>query len=407
MKAYLVWLKTEFKRVAKRLPSLFIGAIVLTILVGAISCCALLSAQIRGEKEQVGAKVALVAPEDGITELAVSFVEGMESVQEWCSFERYSLEDGLQALKDKKVVAVIELPEDLIASILDGRNIPARLYLSDSENMGSILLEIMAQSGIRLLQVAQGEIYATSKLYGEYGFRESLGSLYSEINLYNLDFAINREQLFKTKMLSETGGLSIGAYYGATALSLMTLVFGLLFADFMLEHTRRDDLLHISRISYATQMFGRWKVLTLANFVWSLTVTIFLRVWLSSDEKVGSSVRGCLRESLWILLVIACVTAGYLALGNLIKDKMPYMFLIGIMIFVCGYAGGYFVPSGLLGRQMKALAEYLPTTHLHRIYSGALAGQKVDASLACLLLWLAAGLTIAILLRGRRGANEP
>lgn len=420
MKAYLVWLKTEFKRVAQRLPSLFIGVIVLTLLVSAASFCALITAQIRGEKQQVGAKVALVAPEDNLTQLAVSFVSGMESVKDWCSFERCTLEDGLAALEASQVVAVIELPEDMLASILDGRNIPAKLYLPAKQTFGGTLLEIMAESGISLLQVAQGEIYATTDLYYEYPMSGSLGELYNEINLYNLDLVINREQIFKEVTLSETGGLSVGAYYGATAISLISLLFGLLLADFMLEYTGRERLLHLRNVSLGAQVIGRWKALTGVNFLWSFFMLLLLRIVLRTKEGIGMNIFSCIRESLYLLLAVACVTAICLLLGNLFRDKMPYMFGLGTGVFACGYLSGYFAPTGLLGQRVKDFAMLLPTTYLHRICSSVLAGQEVGQNLKkeyvlvlpdaikmpmwfiCLFGWLVLGLLGSILLRGRR-----
>lgn len=402
MKAYVVWLKTELKRVARRLPSLFLGAIVLALLVGATSFCALISAQIRGEKQEVGAKVALVAPQDSLTDLAVLFVEGMESVNEWCSFERYTFPEGMHALKEERVVALIEIPEDMVESILDGRNIPAKLYLTGEENVGSRLLETMAATGVCLLQTAQGEIYATADMLETYAFEDTQESLYSQINLYNLELVINREQLFKTKTLSETGTISVGAYFGATAVSLFSLMFGLLFADFLLEHTLRDAVLHRRGLLMGAQVLGRWKILTLVNFLWSLGLLVLICVLIDPTEGIWNCFCKCMGGSLYLLAAIACITAVYLLLGNIVKDKMAYMFTLGVGIFACGYVGGYFLPSGLLGEQVKEIAAFLPTTHMHRICSGILAGQEQSPNLLCLILWLLISLGTAILLQGRR-----
>lgn len=405
MKAYMIWLKTELKRVAGRLPSLFIGAVVLTMLVGAIAFCALIAVQSDDEDMQVGAKVALVAPDDALTEMAISFVTEMESVKDWCHFERYSLEEGLAALEKAQVVAMIELPDNLIYSIMDGSNIPAKLYLPGEVSLGGELLEIIAQAGISLLQVAQGEIYATIDLYADYPMDESLGELYEDINFYNLNLSINREDLFKHTTLSETGGIDTAAYYGASAVSLVTLLFGLLMADIMLEFTQRDRMLHLSRVSVAAQVIGRWKVLTGVNFVWSFLFLIFLRILLRSKEGLWDNLQMCLKSSLQVLLAVGCITAIYLIVGCLVKDKLSFMFIVGTGVFALGYVSGYFVPSGLLGQWTKQLAKCLPTTYLHHIYSSILAGTKLPIGYMCLIFCLAAGLGLTILLKGRRHAK--
>ena len=381
----------------------------LALLAGAVAFCAFTVMHIRGEKQEVGARVALVCPEDELTNLAVQFVTGMESLEEWCSFEKYDLEEGLEALSRREVVAVIELPEDVVKSILDGSNIPAKLYLPQGEELGSTLIQIMAKVGVSLLQVAQGEIYATTDLYMEYPLKQSLKELYGEINLYNLNIALNRESLFKSISLSETDGISLGAYYGGTAVGIFLLLFGLLLADMIVERTKREQLLHISRVTIPAQLIGRFKVLTLVSFLMTFSVEIALALWMNTDSKdVGEILTWCGRDSLKLLLAVACVVALYLLLGTLIKEKMTYMFVAGFGMLLLGYIGGYFVPSSLLGKQLKGLSSCLPTTFVHDICSGMLVGKDVGNDLMkqggyiCLFVWLAISLTLCISLRKRR-----
>lgn len=412
MKVYFVWLKTELKRVAQRLPSLFIGAIVLALLAGTVAFCAFTVMQLRGENQEFGAKVALVCPEDELTNLAIQFVMGMESLEDWCSFEKCSLEEGLEALRRREVVAVIELPEDVINSILDGSNIPAKLYLPQGEELGSSLIQIMAKVGVSLLQVAQGEIYATTDLYKEYPFNQSLGELYGEINLYNLNIALNRENLFKSISLSETEGISLGAYYGGTAISVFVLLFGLLMADLMVEHTKREHLLHISRITISAQLMGRFKILTLVSFLMTFAVEIAFALWMNANLKgIGDILTWCGRNSLDLLLAVACIVALSLLLGTLMKEKMTYMFATGFGMLLLGYIGGYYVPSSLLGEQIKGLSRWLPTTYVHDICSGMIVGQDIGNEVlkqrgyVCLFTWLTTSLILCVFLRKRRCAG--
>lgn len=409
MKAYLVWLKTELKRVATRLPSLFIGAIVLTMVVSAIAFCAYTVMNARGQKQEITAKVALVAPEDPLTDMAVQFVMRMESLEEWCYFERYSLEDGLKALNEKEVVAVIALPENVIESILNGTNIPAKLYLPQGNELGSTLIQIMAEAGVSLLQVAQGEIYAATDLYKEYPLNQSLEEVYEEINLYNLNIALTRENLFKTVSLSETEGITAYAYYGGTAISLFVLLFGLLVADLMVEHTKRERMLDLNRITLSAQVLGRWKVLTGVSFLWAFCITVILAVTMKAGNKsVWQILRLCVKHSLSLLLAVSCIVALYLLIGTLLREKLSFMFLLGLGVLILGYAGGYFVPSSLLAKQVKSLGAFLPTTYLHDICSGILARQNITLELSkqggylCLFLWTVICLTLCILLRKRR-----
>ena len=219
-------------------------------------------------------------------------------------------------------------------------------------------------------------------------------------------------------MLSETESISLGVYYGATAVGMFTFLFGLLLADLVVESTDREKLLHVGRVSIGAQVIGRWKVLTLTNFIGTFIAISAFRI-LTKGGDLWQSLKWCIGNSLYLLLAGSCITAMYMLLGTLFTDKMSYMFLLGLGSLVMGYMSGYFVPFGMLSMKIKSLACLLPTTYLHGIGRGILTSQDVNAILDrqgtlllkqsgeivayfCLLFWLVGSLFVCFLLRKRR-----
>ena len=132
-----------------------------------------------GQKLRVG----YTAEESQITNLAVSYVQNMESVRSICTLEPVTEQEGKQLLENGGLAALIVLPEDVINEILSGSNAPATLYLHGTGRstvsggglgaVGSMLFEELSSAALGMLSTAQAEIYASDavlrELTAEYG----------------------------------------------------------------------------------------------------------------------------------------------------------------------------------------------------------------------------------------------
>ena len=128
-----IWLQMEYKRAAVMLPLILkragIFAAVCLAVAGMLVFCAGVMQQGRGEAKL---KVGYTAPSNQLTDLAVSYVQSMESIQSICSLEAVTEQEGRERLENGELSAWIVLPEDLINEILSGSNAPATLYLRES-----------------------------------------------------------------------------------------------------------------------------------------------------------------------------------------------------------------------------------------------------------------------------------
>ena len=128
----IVWLQMEFKRAAAMLPLILRRAMILTAvcLIAAGMICFLREKQC-GQKhsEESKLRIGYTAEENMVTNLAVSYVQNMESIQSICSLEAVTEQEGKQLLENGVLSALIVLPPDVMNEILSGSNTPATLYL--------------------------------------------------------------------------------------------------------------------------------------------------------------------------------------------------------------------------------------------------------------------------------------
>lgn len=405
----LFWLKTEYQRAACRLPALLGKAVIFALLAGVVAFCGLKWLE---TEEQEPVRIGYRAEDSRIMELAVSFVENMESVKDWCELVPVSEKEGLQELREGKLAALLVLPDGVVEGILTGSNEPAVLYLAGEpsayDNAFGMVFEELAEALVGMLDVAQAEIYATGELVaereqqlagavrgqGEEGQTVDLNQLYQQIDRFNLSLVLNREQCFKERTLSPTGGEELTVYLGSVLGTIFLLAVSLLWLGY-LSRSEEEQLLLARRIGIpiAVQQAGK----TLVAF--SFTLSILLPVL-----AAGAAVGGGLSEGV-------AAGAGYLLVGVLVQILWLQFFLmwsgsrkaaalpLGIWTIASLYLSGCLLPSALLPQVADQVSRFLPAAMLRKgfvallsgtmpekgMYGGVFAG--ILGAILCTLLW--------------------
>jgi len=153
----------EYKRAAVMLPFILRRAMILAAVCLAagsiIAFCAVLMHHAKGGEPKL--RIGYAAADNMLTELAVSYVQDMESIQSLCVLEAVGEQEGRRLLEEGSLSALIVLPENVVDEILSGRNAPAKLYLAGQEGgalsgggiqaVGGMLFEELAAAGMGML----------------------------------------------------------------------------------------------------------------------------------------------------------------------------------------------------------------------------------------------------------------
>lgn len=214
----------QLKRALKAVPRILAGAMIPLFLAG----MAVFFAQ-HHYTESTGtvlSPVALVNQDSGsYLDLVLPMITETEAAGSF-SFLEMTETEAMDALHAGKVCAVLVLPKDMVAGILDSTNIPARLYLNSKDSFPSLFIGKYAEAGSLTLGSAQAGIYTATDLYERYGITEHLSDVYYDINTQNLKYALSREDAFSVKSTSATGNLSLLKYYGCTLFLCLLLFLG-------------------------------------------------------------------------------------------------------------------------------------------------------------------------------------
>ena len=370
MKTYFSWLKTEYKRAVYRLPAILMKAVILAAVAGVIAFC---GQKLMENKEQTAVKIGYTAPDDRMTQLAVSFIENMESVKSWCELVPVSEEDGKKLLKEGKLEALLVLPKQVVEGILSGSNTPAGLYVAENTSPYGLVFEELAGAGVGMLTTAQAEIYATGLLTEQFSCgTDRLLTLYEKIDRFNLGISMAREQYFKHKTLSVTGNQSAAVYYGSVLLTLYLLTGGFFPLNYLGRKGMEQRML-VKRcgLSMTGMLCGRVIVTMGILFTELLPLAVF---WLFKGVREQFE-PAFSAGSIGRLVLSVCFLALWLQFIHLAISQKGTVILAGSFfeILFC-YFAGCFVPTALLPQIVVKAAKFLPVTYIKEGFSVLLSG---------------------------------
>lgn len=357
------------------MPSILIKAIILALTVGMIAFCG--QKLLGGKNSKDVVRIGYTAPDDGIIKLAISIVESMESMQDWCSLLPVDKEEGKQMVRNGELAALLVMPQNALEGILTGINEPASLYLSNDASLLGLVFEELAAAGVGMLQTAQAEIYATSALMNLYDSGwEKLEEMYAEINSYNLGIVLNREQYFQIKSLSPTGNTGFAVYYASAFFTIYLLLAGLFFGPYI-KRSRLERLMLKNRkgIHTSAQLAGRIGVTMALLFAVLLLPSLF---WLWGGMRQILQAVFTIKAVLLILLSLSCMAAWLQFVYSLADNHKTAVLLLGLSTVIMGYMSGCFIPSALLPRITEHIGAFLPSTYVKSAFTMLFSGQEAE-----------------------------
>ena len=361
MKRYLFWLKMECKRAAAVLPGILLKAVVLVITIGMIAFCASKILQNQEDEKQI--QIGIVAEDNALTDMLLMFIENMESVKKWCDLVPVSKEEGMELLKQGELLGLAVLPENVVEEIISGSNEPARLYLAEDLAPLGLVFDELASAAVRLLQLAQAQIYATYDLAAEWNIsRAELSEMCDRINLLNLQIALSRESFFETEQLSVTGEDSFKTYYGGALLTLYLLFAGLFFGKYIKRSSLEQKILAKRMdIPKTAQLFGRILVTVgLLLVVLLLIIPLLILAHISGIVRITVSI-----QSICIMILVLFCVAAMLQFIYMISDNHRFaVLLVGMNGVIMSYLAGCFLPTPLLPQIVEKVSGFLPVYYI-------------------------------------------
>ena len=378
------YLYTEIRKAVYMFPRMLLQAILLMALIGMIAFCAVKTMD--REPLAVRADIGVVVREDDrVTRIALQYVENLESASQVCHFIQMPEEEGFLALEKGEIAALVVLPERIVQGIMDGRNPTVDIFFPKNAGLEAMLLRELTESGAGLLRVAQAQIYGAYDTAAAYGMMEQLSVMETDIDSYNLAFALDRLAVYDTETVSATGQMSVLQYYAASGAVLFLLLSGMALYPVM----RREPLAFRRQLARQGtggiwQGFCQW----MSGFVcMELLICVLWLLWTAAgvmapeavgkitEALVGRGSAGSMGMKIGMFLLVTVTVSTYIyLLYSMAGSRTGSILLICLISVVMVYLSGGLIPSVFLSETVQKVGEKLPTAYLIRAVGGLYAG---------------------------------
>lgn len=397
MKRYSKLISLEWKRALKVLPLMLAETVILCVFLGMFLflCQKLFFTDSFLQRIPIG---LVMEEENKMTELALSYLEGMESISSACEFRKMSQEEGRRALERGEIAALMVLPEEMMEAILDSRNYPVKVYFPRNSSLGALLIKELTDAGAGMLSVAQAEVYAAYDMNLSFGNTEELSKLEKDINLFNMKFAMARERLIRTRTLQISEEIPLLTHYLASGITLLLMLWGIACGRFL----KGDNQAFGRQLLRAGVRRWQWMLAKLSGTLLVLgigAVCVFgllaaLRLnprMLRMLEMLGIEAGFTAAGLPGLAIMLLCIAALLLFCYQAAPGRSSGMILIFVITLVLIFVSGGFIPAVFLPESLNSLAQWLPgNAFIHVIASvlGAFGtGTGLQGSLLVLLAW--------------------
>lgn len=389
----MCYLYMEIRKTMRMFPRMLLQAILLMLFIGMVAFCAAGSM----ERDPLAVRAAIgvvVREEDTMTRMAFRYVENLESASQVCHFVRMTEDEGFHALEQGEIAALIVLPEQIIQGIMDGQNPAAHVFFPQNAGLEAMLMRELTESGAGLLRVAQAQIYGACDTAAAYGIQERLSVMETDIDTYNLAFALDRLAVYDTERVSATGRLSVAQYYAASGAVLFLLLAGMALYPVMTPEPRA---FHRQLMRQGTggiwQGFCQWTcgflgMALIVGVIWLLGKIAGIAAPALAEAARAATGGGTAYGSAGVkagmlLLVLVTVSTYLYLLYRIAGSRTGSILLIFLLSVVMLYLSGGLVPSVFLPRAVQRVGELLPTAYLIRALGGLYAGYGEGAAGQC------------------------
>lgn len=358
---YLKYFWLQIKKSYKHFAGVLAGAIIFTGLIGILMWCASQSLYSGGTVSVVTVGINMDA-DDTLGNIALTMLGSLKSVQQLCRIEIFETkEEGLSALEDGNISALIYLPEDYYNQIISGADTPVTIYVNENEADMISLFMILTDAGSLVMESAQISFQVNN------AYCESLGTVTKEqqnrveaaIDTKNLWNFMTRLTLFDSSGVSATGRLSLVQYYLNAGIVLILFFLGIPAASlFLPEESALEEKL-------AAAGMGRFKQAAAeaaSRFLMLLSLLILVYVGSLVGLRLTGKSLPVLTPAgvLGILLSVLCVVLMLSAVYRWFRHSVTGAMAVFLLTAGMGWCCGCFVPTAFLPTAIAKLGSVLP-----------------------------------------------
>ncbi len=382
----------NLKRQSKRLPAFLFVALLLGFFVYFLIKSVFM--QEGGIKEAVNLKIALVTNDSksDFIDQALNYLLSDKELANLVSITATKAEKAEEMLENGEVIAIITLPKGVVNDILIGQDTRVNVRFAKDTPFSSLLMREVTEVARRLLVSAQATTYAMTDLYMENDKYIQLPVAYTELDIRNYSYALDRKKLFhRLSVDAKSPDLLLDEskqspypnavyFYLSSALLFLFFFSSVAFSPALARESKSFLNMRLRSPGHAlTYAVGKFIPLTLLFF----GILSLLYIPALQTKRIPPSSTGYLT-----LLLFACSVASLSVSIHMLFSASHNAVLV-YLVFCAGsiFISGCILPSAFLPKALDTFSSLLPFKELHRLLMLLLKGEKAAPELTP-ILWI-------------------
>lgn len=357
----------QIKLAFRSIPVILSGTVILTALIVLFAFAGIKILSADDNTNQM--KVALVVEDDSrYTRMAIAYILEEESIKNMCSFTEMTEKEAERALLSGEVFAAVVIPQDFLAGILNGTNIPARIILPDKGlNSQSKVFRELINAGTTDIATAQAAVYAVDDLCRVTGI-DAIAESEEYLNKQLMLYALRRNTYYGRIEFSDTGDLSVTEFYAAGGIILLLMLSGIICSDILKRDAGalmnsffrlgiRPWILTVSKLTGVTMVYsvlleGVYLIMVLLGRIPFSPVSLFS-----------------------VPVLVFAVFSINLFIFQAADSKMAGAMILFMGTVVMMFLAGCFIPEVFLPEGINCLGNFMPVKWLAKLCGQILTGE--------------------------------
>lgn len=380
MKTWKQYILLETKRMLKSLPGACLGSLLLTAcLIGIFTLFQLNSS--RQESKSSPVDIGIVAKKDEpFIDWMITTAEKIDNAKYTCRFQRLEEKAADAKLKSGKIDMVFLIPENYIASIINGENKHLTIRFGNSQStIVSFLFRELSHAASAFILDTEAGIYSMQEYYEKHRLPDKAEDEL-DLNLQYIKEIVSLEKGIQTEEIATEDTTPLFQQYLVSALVLFLFFRGLACSKILAVQNRAfQDKLAQKGIGYPQQILARgiaFFITALASylFLFILAGTIMAVSPLSIPNTICTTVRGVWEFAFRCIPILLLSTSFIQLAYEITEDSMGGILFLFFSILAMGLCSGCFYPRSYLPQALQAAAPLFPVWQACRYGLSALQG---------------------------------
>lgn len=382
MDGFVHYFRVQIKRICRLLPAQQLGTLLLVLCLG-VGAWLLMKNGDYGES-RTRFEVGLVGnTEDTYLGFGIQAIQSIDTSRYMVNFQTLTEEEADRALKRRKLSCYVRIPDELVESLVYGRNDRSiDVVAANGDGIFASLAGQLADIVSSLVLNSQSAVFGMQGVLYNHGMSGLAGRYTDDFNLRFFDIVLNRTDLCRQEILGIRNGISTAGYYLCGLLVFLLLLSGITGSPLFARRNRELNSLMASKgIGALVQVSGEYLAYAGMNLLCLTEVVLLvgvLRVMGIFDIDEWKYLGAEALAGLWWLLVPVSLMLS--ALQFLVYELVPGMVNSILLQFLCsivmGYLAGCFYPYTFFPDVLQKIGVCLPAGAALRYVQGGVMGEE-------------------------------